>query len=145
MAPAVKRLLPPLSSFGARSRTCTRAPCSCAASAAHSAALPPPTTRTSISVLLTCPSKSALNGAILMDCFAQMLSAFLLLVPPSPLAFFPAALPGRGAQRSGAADPGSIAVETGARASPSLLPGTRGKGRENGTRPLQLEKKADRF
>src|SRR5215218_3800961 len=47
MAPAVKRVLPPASSSGARSSTATRAPCSCADSAAQNAALPPPTTTTS--------------------------------------------------------------------------------------------------
>src|SRR5258706_7210080 len=47
MAPAVKRLLPPFSASGARSKTTTRAPCSCAASAAQKAAFPAPTTMTS--------------------------------------------------------------------------------------------------
>src|SRR5581483_5934706 len=47
MAPAVKRLLPPASSSGARSNTSTDTPCSRADSAAHRAALPPPTTTTS--------------------------------------------------------------------------------------------------
>ena len=45
-APAVKRLLPPLSSRGARSSTVTSEPPSRAASAAHKAALPPPTIST---------------------------------------------------------------------------------------------------
>src|SRR5262245_46926498 len=47
MAPAVKRLLPPASSSGARSSRSTDPPCSRAASAAHRAALPPPTITTS--------------------------------------------------------------------------------------------------
>src|SRR5687767_1361339 len=47
MAPAVKRLLPPASSSGARSSTSTDAPCSAADNAAHKAALPPPTITTS--------------------------------------------------------------------------------------------------
>ena len=45
-APAVKRLLPPLSSRGARSSTVTLAPFSRAANAAHKSALPPPTIST---------------------------------------------------------------------------------------------------
>src|SRR5580700_704343 len=47
MAPAVKRELPPRSASGAASTINTDAPVSRAASAAHSAALPPPTTITS--------------------------------------------------------------------------------------------------
>src|SRR5262245_61571278 len=47
--PAVKRLLPPASPSGAASSITTLAPCSCAASAAQNAALPPPTTITSYS------------------------------------------------------------------------------------------------
>ena len=46
MAPAVKRVLPPASSSGARSSIVTRAPCSAAATAAAKAALPAPTTIT---------------------------------------------------------------------------------------------------
>src|SRR5947208_8590786 len=46
-SPAVKRELPPASSSGARSRTSTRCADSRAESAAHRAALPPPTTITS--------------------------------------------------------------------------------------------------
>src|SRR6266446_9874572 len=46
-SPAVKRELPPASASGARSRTSTRFPVSFAESAAHKAALPPPTTMTS--------------------------------------------------------------------------------------------------
>src|SRR6266513_4140202 len=45
--PAVKRELPPASASGARSRTSTRCADSHAESAAHRAALPPPTTITS--------------------------------------------------------------------------------------------------
>src|SRR5262245_13272129 len=45
--PAVKKPLPPRHASGAFSRTSTRAPCSRAESAAHIAALPPPTTMTS--------------------------------------------------------------------------------------------------
>src|SRR5262245_53007916 len=45
--PAVKKPLPPRQASGAFSSTRTRAPCSCADSAAQSAALPPPTTITS--------------------------------------------------------------------------------------------------
>src|SRR5437773_6508099 len=45
--PAVKRELPPASASGARSRTSTRRADSRAESAAHRAALPPPTTITS--------------------------------------------------------------------------------------------------
>src|SRR6267142_1808276 len=45
--PAVKRELPPASSSGARSSRRTRFAVSLAESAAHSAALPPPTTMTS--------------------------------------------------------------------------------------------------
>src|SRR6266568_4690703 len=45
--PAVKRELPPASASGARSRTSTRCTDSRAESAAHRAALPPPTTITS--------------------------------------------------------------------------------------------------
>src|ERR671930_1539430 len=45
--PAVKNELPPRQASGAFSSTRTRAPCSRAESAAHSAALPPPTTMTS--------------------------------------------------------------------------------------------------
>src|SRR3972149_10512384 len=48
MAPAVKRLLPPASLSGARSSTSTETPCSAAASAAQNAALPAPTTTTSL-------------------------------------------------------------------------------------------------
>src|SRR6185295_16265575 len=47
MAPAVKRLLPPASSSGARSSTSTDTPCSAAANAAQNAALPAPITTTS--------------------------------------------------------------------------------------------------
>src|SRR4051812_18317852 len=47
ISPAVKRELPPASSSGARSSTSTRPHFSLADSAAHSAALPPPTTITS--------------------------------------------------------------------------------------------------
>src|SRR6266705_2340092 len=47
ISPAVKRELPPASSCGARSRTSTRCADSRAESAAHRAALPPPTTITS--------------------------------------------------------------------------------------------------
>src|SRR6266568_3583602 len=46
-SPAVKRELPPASDSGARSRTRTRFAVSFAESAAHRAALPPPTTMTS--------------------------------------------------------------------------------------------------
>src|SRR5256885_1390322 len=46
-SPAVKRELPPASASGARSRTSTRCADSRAESAAHRAALPPPTTITS--------------------------------------------------------------------------------------------------
>jgi len=45
--PAVKKPLPPRQASGAFSSTRTRAPCSRAESAAHMAALPPPTTTTS--------------------------------------------------------------------------------------------------
>src|SRR2546425_13353072 len=45
--PAVKKPLPPRHSSGAFSSTSTRGPCSRAESAAHIAALPPPTTTTS--------------------------------------------------------------------------------------------------
>src|SRR3972149_2363228 len=48
MAPAVKRLLPPASLSGARSSMSTETPCSAAASAAQNAALPAPTTTTSL-------------------------------------------------------------------------------------------------
>ena len=48
----MKRLLPPHSASGARSSTITFAPVSAAASAAHSAALPAPTTTTSASMQL---------------------------------------------------------------------------------------------
>src|SRR6266566_5826559 len=47
ISPAVKRELPPASASGARSRTSTRCADSRAESAAHRAALPPPTTITS--------------------------------------------------------------------------------------------------
>src|SRR6266699_3039017 len=47
ISPAVKRELPPASASGARSRTSTRCTDSRAESAAHRAALPPPTTITS--------------------------------------------------------------------------------------------------
>src|SRR5712692_3913768 len=47
ISPAVKRELPPASASGARSRTSTRSADSRAESAAHRAALPPPTTITS--------------------------------------------------------------------------------------------------
>ena len=47
IAPAVNRLLPPLSAYGARSSMITRAPASCAAWAAQKAAFPAPTTITS--------------------------------------------------------------------------------------------------
>ena len=47
MAPAVKRLLPPIAPSGARSSISTLAPFSAAASAAQNAALPAPTTTTS--------------------------------------------------------------------------------------------------
>src|SRR5205814_3519730 len=49
--PAVKRELPPASASGARSRTSTRSADSRAESAAHRAALPPPTTMTSRSAV----------------------------------------------------------------------------------------------
>ena len=56
--PAVKKPLPPRQASGAFSSTSTRAPCSWADSAAHIAALPPPTTITSyrslIAVLCRC-------------------------------------------------------------------------------------------
>src|SRR6266581_1599798 len=51
--PAVKKPLPPRHSSGAFSRTSTRAPCPRAESAAHIAALPPPTTTTSYADALT--------------------------------------------------------------------------------------------
>src|SRR5258706_6228711 len=51
-SPAVKRELPPASSSGARSRRSTRFAVSFAESAAHSAALPPPTTITSQSFVI---------------------------------------------------------------------------------------------
>src|SRR5438445_12439349 len=47
ISPAVKRELPPASASGARSKTSTRCADSRAESAAHRAALPPPTTITS--------------------------------------------------------------------------------------------------
>src|SRR6266568_2821400 len=50
-SPAVKRELPPASDSGARSRTRTRFAVSFAESAAHRAALPPPTTMTSQSAV----------------------------------------------------------------------------------------------
>ena len=50
MAPAAKALLPPRSRLGAHSSTATRAPRWRAASAAHRAALPAPTTTTSVSM-----------------------------------------------------------------------------------------------
>src|SRR6266540_4174440 len=50
-SPAVKRELPPASVSGARSRTSTRFAVSLAESAAHRAALPPPTTMTSRSAV----------------------------------------------------------------------------------------------
>src|SRR5215472_1044771 len=64
MAPAVKRLLPPRSSKGARSSTTTLAPCSSAASAAVSAAFPPPTTSTShsSSAIVKTPLADARRG-----------------------------------------------------------------------------------
>ena len=46
--PAVKKPLPPRHASGAFSSTITRAPASRADSAAHIAALPPPTTTTSV-------------------------------------------------------------------------------------------------
>src|SRR3546814_20554749 len=53
MPPAVKRVLPPRSASGARSRTSTCAPFCAAAIAAHIAALPAPTTITSWFELLS--------------------------------------------------------------------------------------------
>src|SRR5204862_3185889 len=50
--PAVKKPLPPRQASGAFSSTRTRAPASRAESAAHMAALPPPTTMTSYAVEL---------------------------------------------------------------------------------------------
>src|SRR3954469_25233558 len=52
-AASVNAELPPRASRGARSRTSTLAPCSAAETAAHMAALPPPTTMTSITPSLT--------------------------------------------------------------------------------------------
>src|SRR3989442_10152985 len=54
--PAVKKPLPPRHVSGAFSSTRTRAPCSRAESAAHIAALPPPTTITSYALAAICPS-----------------------------------------------------------------------------------------
>src|SRR5688500_7284183 len=54
--PAVKKPLPPRHASGAFSSTSTRAPCSRAESAAHMAALPPPTTMTSYAVEVMRPS-----------------------------------------------------------------------------------------
>src|SRR6267142_1809160 len=62
MAPAVKRLLPPDSSSGAASSISTEAPFSRAASAAQYAALPPPTTMTSQSFMLSACPRSAAMG-----------------------------------------------------------------------------------
>src|SRR5690606_23519899 len=62
-APAVNAVFPPRSCFGAHSRTRTRAPVSAAERAAHSAALPAPTIRTSlvfevlVAMLQTCMQK----------------------------------------------------------------------------------------
>src|SRR5215472_8687605 len=50
--PAVKKPLPPRHASGAFSSTTARAPCSWADSAAHIAALPPPTTITSYDALI---------------------------------------------------------------------------------------------
>src|SRR3989304_8015826 len=52
MTPPAKRLLPPDSSSGAASSIRTLAPFSCAASAAHSAALPLPATITSYGTVM---------------------------------------------------------------------------------------------
>src|SRR5215471_7613603 len=66
-SPAVKRELPPDSSSGARSSTSTRFAVSFADSAAHKAALPPPTTITSYSSLTPLRSFSRSNDSIRLD------------------------------------------------------------------------------
>src|SRR6266704_1796875 len=69
--PAVKRELPPASASGARSRTSTRRADSRAESAAHRAALPPPTTITSQSAIGVALRGDANRGPRLSQYFAQ--------------------------------------------------------------------------
>src|SRR2546425_7401269 len=70
-SPAVKRELPPASASGARSRTSTRCADSRAESAAHRAALPPPTTITSQSAIGVALCGDANRGTRLSEYFAQ--------------------------------------------------------------------------
>src|SRR6266508_1847098 len=70
-SPAVKRELPPASSSGARSRTRTRFAVSFAESAAHRAALPPPTTMTSQSAVGIVLSGGANRGPGFSENLAQ--------------------------------------------------------------------------
>src|SRR5712691_3632981 len=70
-SPAVKRELPPASDSGARSRTSTRFAVSFAESAAHRAALPPPTTMTSQSVVGIALRGGANRGPRFSKYFAQ--------------------------------------------------------------------------
>src|SRR6266850_689871 len=60
--PAVKNPLPPRHVSGAFSTTSVRAPASRADSAAHMAALPPPTTITSYDVAIWTPSGEVVRG-----------------------------------------------------------------------------------
>src|SRR5215831_11628698 len=80
--PAVKRELPPDSSSGARSRSSTRFAVSFAESAAHRAALPPPTTITSYSSATAhCPFRWN-DTSIRLDAGSlDDLAPFLDLVP----------------------------------------------------------------
>src|SRR6266567_7217583 len=70
-SPAVKRELPPASDSGARSRTRTRFAVSFAESAAHRAALPPPTTMTSQSAVGIVLSGGANRGPGFSENLAQ--------------------------------------------------------------------------
>src|SRR6266511_4103507 len=70
-SPAVKRELPPASDSGARSRTSTRFAVSFAESAAHRAALPPPTTMTSQSAVGIVLSGGANRGPGFSENLAQ--------------------------------------------------------------------------
>src|SRR6266851_7386399 len=71
ISPAVKREFPPASSCGARSRTSTRSADSRAESAAHRAALPPPTTITSQWMPATFYSGGCANRR---SCFAEKIA-----------------------------------------------------------------------
>src|SRR6266700_6014925 len=71
ISPAVKRELPPASASGARSRTSTRRADSRAESAAHRAALPPPTTITSQSAIGVALRGDANRGPRFSQYFAQ--------------------------------------------------------------------------